>query len=308
MKNLCLLIALLSFSLILSAVPSPSDKPFFPPPSLQSSFEEPSVPSDFDKRLSGSGKNWFQIRINQSVARAIRERKVSLEALTDYLFLMTVPNFSYRGEEGEERLGTDIMNLLGTIQTPQNTVMMELQWSELITMGLPFKKKLTDALLFPTHYFPKEIDLTFFVDLNAFTARVGAAFEGKPKVTPVYNSAQRFYRLRHEDLKCLFIVNITNIAYEIVYTGEPFENIIKRYLAEADFLFSVMGRYEKKIVADNALSYDGRYIKKGKEIFVDLWFLYDTVKGDVSSATSLMERILRHEPVSVSGSEKGGTP
>lgn len=306
-SSLPALITLLPF--ILSAVPVTPNASASPPslPLPQPLHEEPTVPPDFDKHLSGSGKNWLQIRVNQSVARAIRERKVSLEALTDYLFLMTVPNFAYRGEDGEERLGTDIMNLLGTIRTPPDTVMMELQWSELITMGLPFKKKLTDALLFPAHYFPNEIDLTFFIDLNAFTARVGAAFEHKPKITPIYNSTQRFYRLRHEDLKCIFIVTITNLAYEIVYTGEPFENVIKRHIAEAYFLFSVMEKYEKKILADKALSYDGRYIK-GKEIFVDLWFLYDKVRGDVSSAGSLMERLLRHEAVSVSGSEKGGPP
>ena len=302
-----MLLSLALFFLPLSGGPAGAAPVPPVPPAVPVVANEPSVPDDFDKRLSGSGRNWLQVRVNQSVARAIRERRASLEALTEYLFLMTVPNFAYLGEEGEERLGTDMMNLLGTIQTPQNTVMMELQWSELVTMGLPFKKKLTDALLFPAEHFAQKIDLTFFVDLNALTSRIGAAFEGRPKVTPVYNSAQRFYRLRRDDLKCIVIVNITNMAYEMVYSGEPLENILKRQLAEADFLFALMEKYEKKVLADKQLSYDGRYIK-GEDIFADLWFLYDKAGGDISSGAQIMERVLWHEAVSVSGSEKGAKP
>ncbi len=264
---------------------------------------DPAVPPDFEMRLKGAGRNWLEIRVNQSVARAIRERKVSLEALNEYLFLMTIPNFAYRGESGEERLGDDIMGLLGTIQTPSQTVMMELQWSEIADMGLPFTKKLTDSLLFPPAYFEKDIDFTFFVDVNALTSRVGAAFENKPGMKPVYNSAQRFYRIRRENLSCIFIVNVTNIAYEMVYTGEPFENVVKHYVAEAEFLFVVMEKYEKKIKSDKRLSYDGRYIK-GENILVDLWFLYDAVNGDIAEASRFIEKVLRHEPVSVVGSEK----
>ncbi len=300
----CLAIGLLCFfSLLLYGTPI-SQTPSLVVPRVAPA-EEPVVPPDFEASLKGGGKNWLEVRVNQSIARSIRERKVSLEALNEYLFLLTIPNFAYRGDEGEERLGNDIMNLLGTIQTPSQTVMMELQWSELVAMGLPFKKKITDALLFPATYFERDIDFTFFVDMNALTARVGAAFESKPDMKPVYNSSQRFYRVRQGDLSCIFIVNIANVAYEIAYTGEPFENVMKRYVAEAEFLFTVMGQYEKKIKKDKNLEYDGRYIK-GKDIFVDLWFLYSAANGNVASAKQLMEKVLQHKPVSVSGSEKKG--
>jgi len=282
---------------------APAPRTSVPPVPQIVSEGEPVVSPDFEMRLKGAGMNWLEIRVNQSVARAIRERKVSLEALNEYLFLMTVPNFAYRGEAGEERLGNDIMGLSGTIQTPSQTVMMELQWSELIGMGLPFTKKLTDSLLFPAAYFEKDIDFTFFVDVNALTARVGGAFENKPGMKPVYNSAQRFYRIRRDDLSCIFFVNVTNVAYEMVYTGEPFENVIKRYVAEAEFLFAVMGKYEKKIKGDKRLSYDGRYIK-GENILVDRWFLHDATNGDIAEAFRFMEKVLRHEPASVVGSEK----
>ncbi|HOW52468.1 MAG TPA: hypothetical protein PLV42_10555 [bacterium] len=282
------------------AVPAPKAVPG-PAPAA----DEPAVPADFDAQLKGKGLNWFQTRVNQSIARAVRERKVALESLNEYLFLMTVPNFAYRGDAGEEKLGEDMMGLLGTIKTGEEAVIMELQWAELVGMGLPFKKKLTDALVFPASYFKNEIDMTFFVDVNTFTARLGAALGVNPKAKAVYNSQQKFYRLKRDDLQVIYIVNIPNIAYEMVYTGEPFENVIKQYLKEAEFLFALMEKYEKKLTADKALTYDGRYIK-GKEIFIDLWFLYGKVKGDRAAAESFIAAALQHKPVTVSGSEKGG--
>lgn len=282
------------------AVPAPKA-----PPGPAPAADEPFVPADLDAQLKGKGLNWFQTRVNQSIARSIRERKVALESLNEYLFLMTVPNFAYRGDAGEEKLGEDMMGLLGTIKTGEEAVIMELQWAELIGMGLPFKKKLTDALVFPANYFKSEIDLTFFVDVNTFTARVGAALGVVPKAKPVYNSQQKFYRLKRDDLQCIYIINIPNIAYEMVYTGEPFENIIKQYLKEAEFLFALMEKYEKRLAADKQLTYDGRYIK-GKDIFVDLWFLHGKVKGDRAAAETLFEALFKHKPVTVSGSEKSG--
>lgn len=275
------------------------------PPGPAPAADEPFVPADFDQRIKGAGRNWFQTRVNQSIARSIRERKVALESLNEYLFLMTVPNFAYRGDAGEEKLGEDMMGLLGTIKTGEEAVIMELQWTELVGMGLPFKKKLTDALVFPAGYFKSEIDLTFFVDVNTFTARVGAALGVNPKVKPVYNSQQKFYRLKRDDLQVIYIVNIPNIAYEMVYTGEPFENVIKQYLKEMEFLFALMEKYEKKLAADKALTYDGRYIK-GKDIFIDLWFLHGKLNGDRAAAEALFEATLQHKPATVSGSEKGG--
>ncbi len=282
------------------AVPAPKA-----PPGPVPAADEPFVPADLDAQLKGRGLNWLQTRVNQSIARSIRERKVALESLNEYLFLMTVPNFAYRGDAGEEKLGEDMMGLLGTIKTGEEAVIMELQWAELVGMGLPFKKKLTDALVFPAGYFKSEIDLTFFVDVNTFTARVGAALGVVPKAKPVYNSQQKFYRLKRDDLQCIYIINIPNIAYEMVYTGEPFENIIKQYLKEAEFLFALMEKYEKRLAADKQLTYDGRYIK-GKDIFVDLWFLHGKVKGDRASAETLFEALFKHKPVTVSGSEKSG--
>lgn len=268
---------------------------------------EPSVPADLDARLKGAGLNWLQIRVNQSVARIIREKKVSLEELNEYLYLMAVPNFAYRGDAGEEKLGTDMMGLLGTIKTEENVEIMELQWSEMAGMGLPFRKRLTDALLFPPAYFKETIDLTFFVNMHVLTARIGAAFSVRPGIKPLYNSQQKFYRLKKETLQFIYIVNIPNIAYEMVYTGEPLENVAKKYLQEMDLLFPLMERYEKRILSDKTLSYDGRYIK-GKNVFIDLWFLHERVKGSVGEAEVALEKALKHQPVEVSGSEKKGTP
>lgn len=284
----------------------PSAQPTRTPPvapQVASLQAEPSVPADLDTRLKGAGLNWLQIRVNQSVARIIREKKVSLEELNEYLYLMAVPNFAYRGDAGEERLGNDMMGLLGTIKTEENVEIMELQWSEMAGMGLPFRKRLTDALLFPADYFKDAIDLTFFVNIQVLTARIGAAFSVRPGIKPLYNSQQKFYRLKNETLQFIYIINIPNIAYEVVYTGEPLENVIRNYLQEMDLLFPLMERYEKRIISDKTLSYDGRYIK-GKNIFIDLWFLHEKVKGSRGEAEAALEKALKHQPVEISGSEK----
>ncbi|HNT27169.1 MAG TPA: hypothetical protein PKH10_03225 [bacterium] len=266
---------------------------------------EPSVPADLDARLKGAGLNWLQVRVNQSVARIIREKKVSLEELNEYLYLMAVPNFAYRGDAGEERLGNDMMGLLGTIKTGEDVEIMEMQWSEMAGMGLPFRKRIIDALLFPPDYFKDAIDLTFFVNMHVLTARIGAALSVRPGIKPLYNSQQKFYRLKKESLQFIYIVNIPNVAYEMVYTGEPLENVIKKYLQEVDLLFPLLERYEKRILSDKTLSYDGRYVK-GKNVFIDLWFLHERIKGSAGEAEALLEKALKHQPVEVSGSEKKG--
>jgi len=85
--------------------------------------------------------------------------------------------------------------------------------------------------------------------------------------------------------------------------GQPIVGYRGRF--DPERAFALMEKYEKKLAADKALTYDGRYIK-GKDIFIDLWFLHGKLNGDRAAAEALFEATLQHKPATVSGSEKGG--
>lgn len=266
--------------------------------------EKKYLPDDFEKKLESSSMNWMEKKVNEAIGRAVTSKKAVIDEICEYIFIQVIPNFAYATGKGEEQLGDDLMLMLGKIKTSNDAVIQELSWSQLQQMGLPFKKKLSNSLLVAPEHMKNDIDVTFFVEMNALTNKVFNTFQQNKEYQAIYNSEQRFYRIKAGDLKLFYMIFVPNLSYEIVFTGEPFENVIKNYLDELKLLFSVMKKFEKKIIADKALDYDGRYIK-GKDIFVDMWFFNSFIKDKGLNADNIMQDILAKKPIHIGGNEKG---
>lgn len=261
------------------------------------------IPSDFFTQMSSSDQNWMERKINMAVRKAVQDRKVSLEKISDYLYLQIVPSFVYRGEEGEEKLGEDLLGILGTIKAGENAMIMSFSWKQLTEMNLPFERKLVENLLIEPRFFGKDIELTFYVELNTLTNLVYNGLKRLSNVSLRYNSQRRFYRVEGKKTGFFYMVHVPNIAYEIIYSGLTYEMIIKRYLEEIRMLQSVMAKYTDKIKKANGISWDGRYLKSEKGV-VDLWFLYTKSREEKKEPSSYVENLLNGKPVQVTGKEK----
>lgn len=263
------------------------------------------LPENYEELVKSSTGNVMEKRINIIVGEAISKGKVVIEKVNDILFAQVVPNFAYADETGEERLGEDLIAILQSnkMEAPRSAQFMNLDYRELMMMKLPFKKRLIDSMVIGADKFDLSLDLTFFVNMNALTNSVFNSLKNVKEFKPVYNSSEKYYRAKFEDSNLLFLIRIPNIAYELVYTGELFENVISSHIKEALFLNNVMKNFEKIIEKDKELSFDGRYIK-GKNISVDLWFLAQNSGMDVEKGKAILQKIVKHEPVTISGSEK----
>jgi hypothetical protein len=263
------------------------------------------LPENYEELVKSSSGNVMEKRINIIVGEAITKGKVVLEKVNDILFAQVVPNFAYSDEAGEERLGEDLIAILQSnkMEAPRSAQFMNLDYRELMLMKLPFKKKLIDSMVIGADKFDLSLDLTFFVNMNALTNSVYNALKNINEFTTVYNSSEKYYRTKFADSNLLFLVRIPNIAYELIYTGELFENIISAQIKEALFLKNVMKDFEKQIEKDKELKFDGRYIK-GKNISIDLWFLAGETGMDIEKGKAVIQKALRHEPVELTGNEK----
>lgn len=263
------------------------------------------LPENYEELVKSSTGNVMEKRINIIVGEAITKGKVVLEKVNDILFAQVVPNFAYADDSGEERLGEDLVAILQSnkMEAPRSALFMNLDYRELMMMKLPFKKRLIDSMVIGADKFDLSLDLTFFVNMNALTNSVYNSLKNIKEFTTVYNSSEKYYRTKFEGSNLLFLVRIPNIAYELVYTGELFENIISAQIKEAIFLKNVMKDLEKLIEKDKELKFDGRYIK-GKNISIDLWFMAGETGMDVEKGKAIVQKALRHESVELTGSEK----
>lgn len=264
-----------------------------------------SLPENYEELVKSSSVNSMEKKINLIVGKAVSGGRVVIEKVNDILFVQVIPNFAYADENGEERLGEDLVSLLqsNTMEAPRNAQFMNLAYSELITMKLPFKKRLIDSMIIGADKFDLSIDLTFFININALTNSVYNSLKNIKDFETVYNSREKYYRTKFKDSNILYLIRIPNIAYEIAYTGELYENIISRQIKEALFLKNVLYDLEKKITKDTGLSFDGRYIK-GKDVSIDIWFLGEKTGMDVEKGRGLIMKALERKPVEISGNEK----
>ena len=266
------------------------------------------LPANYDELIKNSKGNQQEKKIDEIIGKAIKTSHVVIEKLNDFIFLQVVPNFAYSDENGEERLGEDLMQILhsGKIAATENSQFMSLDFTEMRMMGLPFKKRVIDNLVLGADKFDLSISLTFFINMNKLTNMVLNSLENIKDFKPIFNQAEKFYRTKFEGSKMLYFIRIPNIAYEIAYTGELFENIIAKEIREALFIRDAIKNVEGKIEKDPLLSFDGRYIKgvKNDKISIDLWFLPQQTGMNRDEASKIIEKALKHEPVKVSGSEK----
>lgn len=292
---------LLIFSAFLTSVSlSGDDKPVQMPvlPAV-------TLPDNYEALVKGSSGNWMEKRINEIVGLAVSGNSVVIEKINDMFFLQVVPNYAYSDEGGEERLGEDLMRILqaNRFEAPRSAQFMNLDYSQLVEMKLPFRKKLVDSMIIGADKFKLSISITFFANMNAVTNAVFNSLSNIKEFTPVYNSTEKYYRTKFGDSKLLYLVRVPNLVYEIVYTGEMFETVMAAKVKEAVFLNAALKDFEAGIAKDKDLSFDGRYIK-GPDIMIDMWFLAENTAFDLQKAKSLISKALKHEAVKVSGSEK----
>ena len=268
------------------------------------------LPANYDELIKTSRGNSQEKKIDEIIGKALKSSHVVIETLNDFMFLQVVPNFAYADENGEERLGEDLMEILhsGKISASANSQFMSLDYTEMRMMGLPFKRKVVDNLVLGADKFDLSISLTFFINMNKLTNMVLGSLENVKDFKPVFNQAEKFYRAKFADSKMLYFIRIPNIAYEIAYTGELYENIIAKNIKEALFIHDALKNTESRIEKDPLLSFDGRYIKgvKNEKILIDLWFLPEKTAMNQAEAAKIISKALKHEPVNISGSEKEG--
>ena len=268
------------------------------------------LPANYDELIKNSKGNFQEKKIDEIIGKALKTSHVVIEKLNDFMFLQVVPNFAYADEKGEERLGEDLMEILnsGKISAAANSQFMSLDYLEMKMMGLPFKRKLADQLVLGADKFDLSISLTFFINMNKLTNMVLNSLENVKDFKPVFNQAEKFYRAKFENSDMIYFIRIPNIAYEIAYTGELYENIIGKNIKEALFIHDAIKNVESKIKKDPQLSFDGRYIKgvKNDKILIDLWFLPQKTAMNPSEAEKIIAKALKHEPVNISGNEKEG--
>ena len=263
------------------------------------------LPADYDKKVRESDTNWMEKEINLLVGEAVKKSSVVMKKISDMMIVQVVPNYAYPGDEGEEKLGEDLAMILnsGKVKVPAGAKLMNFHYSELIYMKLPFKKRLIDSMVIGADKFPVSIDLTFFINVNMLTKKIFNALDNIPDIKPVYNSAKKYYKASFKDSRLLYLIYIPNMAYEIAYTGKIFEKVLGKYVKEAQFLYEVLKKYEKEIVEDKKLEFDGRYIR-GKDIMIDLWFVPEKTGLNKKKAEGFLVKALKHESVNVTGSEK----
>jgi len=291
MKKLSLFL-LLTITFLLSAQEPPAPKPV-------------TLPANYDKKVKESNTNWMEKEINKLVGQAVKKSSVVMKRVSDIMIVQVVPNYAYMGEAGEEKLGEDLAMILnsGKVKVSSGAKLMNFHYSELLFMRLPFKKRLIDSMVVGADKFPYSMDITFFINVSLLTKKIFNSLDNIPEIKPIYNSSKKYYKASFKDSKLLYLIYIPNMAYEIAYTGVIFENVLSKYIKEAQFLYEIMKKYEKRIVKDKELDFDGRYIR-GKEIMIDLWFLPAKLKSDMKKVDEVFEKILKHKPVKVTGSEK----
>ena len=262
---------------------------------------KPILPNNYEQKLSEGSFNWFEKAVNKAIIKTILTKKVTLEKISDYLYLQTIPNYEYNTPKTEDKLGEDLMNILGKFQTSQNTVIQPFVYVNLLKMKLPFKKRLIDNMIIAPHFFTSDIiDLTFFADMNKFTARIRESLLRIKNFKPIYNSKNRFYRMKKKDSKLIYFVRIPNIVYEMVYTGNTLENILKNKIAEINYLGNILDLFEEKIKKSKTITFDGRYIR-GKKVFIDMFFLYEKTKGNIKRTKELMKNALLGNKTDIRG-------
>jgi len=268
------------------------------------------LPANYDELVKNSKGNSMEKKIDEIIGTSIKTSHVVIEKLNDFIYLQVVPNFAYSDEGGEERLGEDLMKILhsGKISASDNSQFMSLDYTEMKLMGLPFKRKVVDSLVLEADKFDLSISLTFFININKLTNMVLNSLENIKDFKPVFNQSEKFYRTKFENSKTLYFIRIPNIAYEIAYTGELYENVISKQIKEALFIYNAIKNVEKKIEKDPLLSFDGRYLKSVKDdkISVDLWFLPQKTAMNAAEAEKIIGKVMKHEAVKISGSEKEG--
>ena len=275
------------------------------PPSALESEISVVLPDGIDKKLAGSPLNWLAKDINRVMIAAIKAKKVQIEKVDDFLYVQVIPNFAYLSEDGEERLGKDLMAILdsGALYIPGKVEIMQLNWTELKKMHLPFKRSLATRTIFPSEMMTLHLDITFFVNLNRLTKRLFEMLKSNPLITPVYNSQQKFYRAEIKNSKLIYMFRIPNIAYEVAYTAEPLQNIVGKKLKEIAFLANVLSKFESQF-SKKGISWDGRYLKNRQGGIIDMWFLYEKSKKSAETATKSIKSILARKMVKITGSEK----
>lgn len=270
--------------------------------------EEVILPTNYDELVKKSSGNLMEKRVDKIVGQALAKGGVVIEKVNDFLFLQVIPNYAYADERGEERLGEDLMAILrsGKIEAPRNSQFMNLNYQEMEAMGLPFKKKLIDSLVIGADKFDDSISLTFFININKLTNMTLNSLENAKDFKAVYNQSEKYYRTKFKDSKLLYFIRIPNMAYEIAYTGELFETVISKYIKEALFLKETLKDFERAIVKDEKLAFDGRYIKSkmGGDVLIDLWFLPEKTDLNLKKGREIMIKALRHEKITISGNEK----
>ncbi|MGI6395300.1 MAG: hypothetical protein ACOX2F_11340 [bacterium] len=263
------------------------------------------LPENYEELVKNFSCNIMEKRVNAIVGQAVSKQKVVLEKVNEIIYLQVIPNFAYLGEVGEEKLGEDLIAILESnkMEAPRSAQFMSLDYRELMAMNLPFKKRLIDSMVIGADKFNSAIDLTFFINMNALTNSVFGSLKNIKEFNAIYNSQERYYRTKFEGSALLFLIRIPNIAYQLAYTGELFENIVSSHIKEALFLKNVMKDYEKLIEKDKELSFDGRYIK-GKNISIDLWFLANETEMDLEKGKAVIQKALKKEAIELMGSEK----
>ena len=289
----------IAFFITLSAQQAPLKQPEMPVPPVVT------LPEGYEMLVKNSSGNWMEKRINEIVGMAVTQNSVVIEKINDMFFLQVVPNYAYADEKGEERLGEDLMRILqaNKFEAPRSAQFMNLEYSQLVEMKLPFKKKLIDSMVIGADKFKLSISITFFANMNAVTNAVFNSLSNSKEFTPVYNSTEKYYRAKFGNSKLLYLVRVPNLVYEIVYTGDMFETVMTAKVKEAVFLNSALKDFEPLIEKDKALNFDGRYIK-GTDIMIDMWFMAENTGFDLQKAKDILSKALRHEAVKVSGSEK----
>lgn len=258
-----------------------------------------SVPENPDEIMDKRGLNWLEKSVNREIIKAVKSEQVTLTKLESYIYLQVIPFYIYgQGPEGERKLRDDITRVLGTVNSPSETKIMPLPIAELETMGLPFDRKITDSMILPPELFFEHIDITFFIDMNILTGRVGEALRKMERIKPVYNSKNRFYRVMKKGSELRYFVHIANIAYEIAYTGRIPESIIKRMVKEIEFLVEIMDEYEEKLKKSEALAFDGRYVK-GDNVYIDILYLYEETGGNNEKIEKIMKKAFSSEKVNI---------
>jgi hypothetical protein len=263
------------------------------------------LPENYEETVKSSSLNTMEQKINLIVGDAVRNNKVTIEQVNDFIFLQVIPNYAYFGEKGEEQLAIDLMEILnsGKISAPRGAQFMNVAYNEMRHMNLPFKKQLINSMILGKEKFYDSIDLTFFVNVNSVSNRIFNSLENIKDFETVYNSTEKYYRTRYNDSRFLYLIRVPNIIYEVIYTGDLLENVISKYIKESLFIAKLLKKYEPAIIKNKNLDFDGRYIK-GKKILVDLWFVPENTKMENDSAAKIFEKIINSEKIEITGSQK----